>query len=173
VADIANRYVTALLDSAKSKEDNKMFEKGLKEISNLFTSDKNFKNVLLNPRIASQEKLDIIKEIFPEYTKSEVFVNFLKLLIEAKRIDMLVNISDEYSKITSSLNKELNMKIVTAMKIDDEQINEITKKYKELYKADTVKYEVEIDESILGGIKVIIGNKIYDSSIKTQLNQMF
>jgi len=172
VADIANRYVKALLESAKSEEENTIFEKGLKEISKLFTSDKNFKNVLLNPRIASQEKLDVIKEIFPEYN-NKTLVNFIKLLIEEKRIDIIGNISEEYSKINSSLKKELNMKIVVAMQTDQSQIDAIVKKYKELYKADTVNYEVEIDETILGGVKVIIGNKIYDDSAKRKLEQMF
>lgn len=173
MAVVANRYVKALLELAKSEEEKVIFEKGLKEISNLFTSDENFKKVLLNPRIAGQEKLDLIKEIFSEYKDEEILINFLDLLIKEERISMIEDISEEYSKVYSSLIKEIKIKIITAMELDKAEIEAIIKKYKELYKADTVKYEVEIDESILGGVKVIIGNKIYDSSVKTQINQMF
>lgn len=172
MAVVANRYVKALMESAKSKEENAMYEKGLKEISNLFESNENFKNVLLNPRIENQEKLNIIKEIFPE-CNNEIFDNFIKLLIDEKRINIVEDISNEYTKLYDSLNKELKMKIITAMKLDDEQINELISKYKELYKADTVEYELEIDETIIGGIKVIVGNKIYDNSVKTQIQDMF
>ena len=49
----------------------------------------------------------------------------------------------------------------------------IIQKMKKVYKVDTVKYSIEIDKEILGGIKVLVGNTIYDASIKTQLNQMF
>lgn len=172
MAVVANRYVKALMESAKSEEENTMYEKGLKEISNLFESNENFKNVLLNPRIENQEKLNIIKEIFPE-CNNEIFGNFIKLLIDEKRINIVEDISNEYTKLYDSLNKELKMKIITAMKLDDEQINELISKYKELYKADTVEYELEIDETIIGGIKVIVGNKIYDNSVKTQIQDMF
>ena len=33
-------------------------------------------------------------------------------------------------------------------------------------------FSLEIDKEILGGIKVVIGNKIYDGSLKTQLRRM-
>ena len=41
-----------------------------------------------------------------------------------------------------------------------------------MYNADKVKYTLEVDKEILGGIKVVIGNKIYDGSLKTQLRRM-
>ena len=47
-----------------------------------------------------------------------------------------------------------------------------TRKEEKLYKVENAKYTVEIDPSIIGGIKVIVGNKIYDNSIDTQLKQM-
>ena len=59
------------------------------------------------------------------------------------------------------------------MKLDEEQITEIVNKYKDLYKVDVVKYDLEIDETILGGIKVVVGNKVYDSSVKTQIEEIF
>lgn len=172
MAAVANRYVNALLDSAKSKEDDAMFEKGLKEIANLFSSDENFKNILMNPRVETEEKLDVIKEIFPEYN-NEVFVKFLAIIIDEKRINIIEDISDKYSECYNLLNKELKIKIITAMKLEEEQITEIVNKYKDLYKVDVVKYDLEIDETILGGIKVVVGNKVYDSSVKTQIEEIF
>ena len=172
MAAVANRYVTALFDSAKSKDDSKKFEKGLKEISNLFSSDENFKSILINPCVEIEEKINVIKEIFPEYN-NEVFMNFLTLIIEEKRINIIEDISEKYSEFYNLLNKELKIKIITSMQIDERQIQEIVDKYKKLYNVDVVKYELEIDEKILGGVKVIVGNKVYDNSIKTKIEEMF
>ena len=64
------------------------------------------------------------------------------------------------------------MTIIVATEIDEKQVETIVEKYKAIYKVDKAKYNVKIDPSIIGGIKVIVGNKIYDNSIDTQLKQM-
>ena len=42
-----------------------------------------------------------------------------------------------------------------------------------MYAVKTVQYELEIDEKLLGGVKVVVGNTIYDGSVETKLRQMF
>ena len=42
-----------------------------------------------------------------------------------------------------------------------------------MYNANTVNYTVELDGNVIGGVKVVVGNKIYDNTIKTQLEQIF
>ena len=56
---------------------------------------------------------------------------------------------------------------------EDREIRDIVNKYKKLYNANTVNYEVELDETVIGGIKVAVGNTIYDSTIDTQLKAIF
>ena len=99
--------------------------------------------------------------------------NFLSELLNKDRIKLIENISDEYSKINSSLHKELDIKIIVASELSENQINDIVNKYKEIYKANKVNYTVEIDKSIIGGVKVAVGNTIYDSSIDSQLKKIF
>lgn len=168
---IANRYVQALHKTSKSEEENTMLENSLKEIADLFNSNKEFKKVMLDPRIANEQKEEIIKEIFPK--SNDIFINFITLLIKEKRINCIQDIAKEYAQINSNFNKELNIKIIVARTIEQEQIDAIVKKYKTMYKAEVVNYEIEIEPKILGGVKVVIGNKIYDGSVETQLKQMF
>lgn len=169
---IANRYIQALLELPKSEEENKMLEKGLKDIAELFSSNEEFKKVLLDPRIDCNTKVEIIKEIFPQYTDTR-FINFITLLIQEKRINFIKEIAEQYEKTNQDMKKVLRIKIIVACTIDEEQIKTIVEKYKKMYKVDTIKYEIEIDENLLGGVKVMVGNKIYDGSVATQLKQMF
>ncbi|MBE5812835.1 MAG: ATP synthase F1 subunit delta [Clostridiales bacterium] len=171
MAIVEKRYAQALLNCSKSQNDNEAFEQGLNSMASLFSSNMQFKKILLDPRIGNDVKLNIIKEIFPEH-QNAVFLSFLNLLLDKNRINIIDGISDEYSKLNSVLNNELNMKIVSAKELNEEEINSLTLKYKGMYNADKVKYTLEIDKEILGGIKVVIGNKIYDGSLKTQLRRM-
>ena len=173
MAKIAERYVKALLNSSKDNEESLMFQKGLENISNVFSSNKEFKRLLLNPCISNQEKLEAIQGMFSNYCENSTFKNFLLEILNKNRINLIEDISDEYSKIYSSLNKDLTIKIIVANKISDNQIDEIVSKYKKIYNANTVNYTIEIDESIIGGVKVAVGNTIYDSSVDTQLKQIF
>ena len=79
----------------------------------------------------------------------------------------------EYEKMIRTSKKELFIKIIVSSEIDDNQIDKIIQKFKDIYKVSTVKYSIEINEEILGGIKVVVGNTVYDASIKRQLDQIF
>ena len=171
MAIVEKRYAQALINSSKSAQDNLAFEEGLGAVANLFNSNMQFKKILLDPRIENDIKLNIIKEIFPEH-KNQVFLSFMTLLLDKNRINIVDGIYDEYSKINSMLNNELNMKIVAAKELDESEIGNITEKYKKMYSADKVKFTFDVDKELLGGVKVIIGNKVYDGSLKTQLRRM-
>lgn len=144
----------------------------LKNISYIYTSNEEFRKVLKSPIITIEEKLEIIKEIFPEISHSE-FLEFIKTLLENDDIDQIEDIYEKYDNYCNELNKELNIKIVVADSIDNLQIEKITEKYKKIYQANKINYTIEKDESILGGVKVIINNTIYDTSLKSQLKGMF
>ncbi len=169
---VVNRYVEALYQSTKSEEEKNKFEQGLKEIATLFGSNEEFKKMLLDPRIVKEVKLEVIQEILPEYTE-EIFKNFLTLLIQEKRIDLLEEIAEEFASKNRADKNELKIKIIVAHAIGEEQIAQIVEKYKAMYAVKTIQYEVEIDETLLGGVKVVIGNTIYDASVQTQLQQIF
>jgi len=64
------------------------------------------------------------------------------------------------------------MKIVTALPLKDNEISKLTEKYKAMYNADNVKVTIEEDKNLIGGIKVIIGNTVYDGSLQRRVKDM-
>ena len=159
---IANRYIQALFSLPKSEEENKNLEKSLKEVAETFKTNEEFRKVLQDPRINSNVKVEIIKEIFKD-NKQTSFIKFLALLIKEGRINCIQEIAEGYEQIN----------IIVASPIDEKQTKTNIEKFKMMYKAQTIEHEVIIDESLLGGVKIMVGNKIYDGSVATQLEQMF
>ena len=170
MAAIERRYAKALIDALKSKEDKIKVDTELAALSELFNNNDQFKKTLLDPRIDPKVKAGVVRELFSE--TNPMFISFISLLIDKNRIAYLTGISKEYSKLTQIMNNELYIKIVSASSLDEAEINGISDKYKKVYNASTVKYELSIDESLLGGVKVIVGNKVYDGSVKTRLRNM-
>lgn len=167
---IERRYAQALMDALKTDAEKVQVNLELKDVADLFNNNTQFKKVLLDPRVGSNTKVGVIKEIFSQ--TNPMFISFLGLLIDKNRILYLDGISKEYSKLTQIMNNELFIKIISASKLDDAEINGISDKYKKVYNAATVKYELSVDESLIGGVKVVVGNKVYDGSLKTQLRNM-
>lgn len=216
-----DRLFGALFAASENFEESLTFQNSLKAISDLFSSNEEFKNMLLNPSITDNEKMDVIKEILPEYFSNETLVKTLKELVRNNKMSEIEAISDEYARLNNSLkekvdlvkeefpeygnnstftnfltellrkdkieqiesmsnvslnsssNKELKIKIIVASELSDDQLKGIINKFKVMYNAETVQYTIELDKSIIGGIKVCVGNTIYDNTIDTRLKQIF
>ena len=171
MANVVKNYVDALYSLINNNSDRNQLEDDLRSFVAMYNSNNNLKEVLSDPRLEIKAKYEIMDEIF---SKSNLILsNFIKLLIKEKRINLIEEMLLEYEKVNRTLKKELLIKIIVSSEIDDNQIDKIIQKFKKMYKVNTVKYSVEIDEKILGGIKVIVGNTVYDASIKRQLEQIF
>lgn len=171
MANVVNNYVEALYYSTNNSLDRTQIENDLKDFVKISNDNSNLKKVLNDPRIEEEVKFEILDEMIDK--KNVLLLNFIKLLIKEKRINLIEEMLLEYEKMIRTSKKELFIKIIVSSEIDDNQIDKIIQKFKEIYKVNTVKYSVEIDEEILGGIKVIVGNTVYDASIKRQLDQIF
>ena len=167
---IERRYAVALMDALKVKDEQLKADKDLAEFAYMFNNNLQFKKILLDPRLEPRLKSDVVKEIFVD--DNPMLVSFIRLLIDKNRIKYIDGISKEYSELARNKNNEIKLKIISATGLTDDEINGITDKYKKVYNAANVSYEQFIDESVIGGVKVVIGNKVYDGTVKTQLNTM-
>ena len=167
---LERRYAVALMNALKSKEEQNNVNKDLCEVADMFTSNLQFKKIMLDPRLDPKVKTGVIKDIF--YKDNPLLISFISVLIDKNRIKYLDGISKEFSELTRKANNQINMKIVSATNLTNDEINGITDKYKKLYEADVATHELFVDENVIGGVKVIIGNVVYDGTVKTQLKDM-
>ena len=171
MANVVNNYVEALYYSTNNSLDRTQIEKDLQKFVEISNDNSNLKKVLKDPRIENEVKFQIIDGIVGKENK--LLSNFLKLLVKEKRVNLIEGMLLEYEKLMRNSKKELFIKIIVSSEIDDNQIEKIVQKFKDIYKVNAVKYVIEINKEILGGIKVVVGNTVYDASIRRQLDQIF
>ena len=169
VATVSIRYVKALV-SLTTEKNQSLYTEKLKTLAGLYTRDLEFRNMVNNPEVDNQDKLDIIKDIIKP---DEVLTNFVNELLKEERINLIKDIYEKYQEQIDRLNKVINIEIITAMKISDTDANKIAKKFKDMYQANKVNYQIKIDKDVIGGIKVIIDGKVYDSTLETKLEGLF
>lgn len=165
---VEKRYAEALVDIAAQAAALDEYQQQLGTIAGLFGGQPEFRVFLLNPEVKSEDKKRAIKSIFSGKIENELF-NFLMLLIDKGRIGYLKGISREFEKLADERKNVLNMTIISALPLDKDQIDQISEKYRKLYNAYSVKAVVETDKGLIGGVKVKIGDKVIDGSVKGRI----
>jgi len=168
---VEKRYAEALMGLTTENSAREQAKLNLEIVSTLYKDNLQFKKIIMDPRIDNKVKVDIINEILGDKNDNRM-TSFYSLLMDKKRISLIEGIFKEYSKLCFEKNNEISMKIVTAMPLKDEEVSKLTEKYKAMYNADNVKVTIEEDKNLIGGIKVIIGNTVYDGSLQRRVKDM-
>lgn len=168
---IEKRYAEALIALSVQNGTTEDYQQELQVIVDLFNSQQEFRIFLLNPKIKIDVKKEVITNVFSGKAKNEL-VNFLSLLLDKGRIRNLPGILAEYVIIADKLKNTLNITIVSATPLENQQVHEIVEKYKRLYHAANAKMNLEIDKRLIGGVKVKIGDKVVDGTIAGRLEDL-
>ena len=114
-------------------------------------------------RINNESKQAIIKNVLTTF--EIVVVEFLCIMINQKCSKYLIQIIDRFMKLSKKIQHANEIEIITANQLDENLIGELSNKLN-----CTIK--TKIDESMIGGIKLRKGNKIFDNSISFQLSNL-
>ncbi|WP_406617521.1 ATP synthase F1 subunit delta [Mycoplasmopsis adleri] len=129
---------------------------------------------LSNNTIKKEEKYKIVDDIYPKLSISKdtkLFSNFLKVLIERDRANLLNRIIEAYLTFAE---KELNIargKIYTAYPLSKEKLNKIIAKL-EKSENKTIILKDYIDKDLISGFKIVLGNKIIEQNMETDLQKL-
>lgn len=137
----------------------------------IWNEDNGFSDMMVNPRIAKDEKIEFIKGVF-DGRASEVITGFLAILVEKGRTTELISVLNYYSDKVREY-KNIGVAYVTsAIELSDSQKQDVEKKLLEV--TDYVNFEMNyvVDASLIGGMVIRIGDRILDSSIKQKLNSL-
>ncbi len=164
---IGRRYAEAIYEIANEKNKVKEIYEVLNKIMILFKEDLEFKNFLINPLIVNAEKEKFLTEIFKD-TEAEI-LNIVFYILEKNRIETIRSIVTEYLKIYFEKNQIIDVKATFTRELTEEQKNKLIQKL-EKQTNKKVNLEVLVDESILGGGILKIGDRVIDGSIKNDLD---
>ena len=143
----------------------------IKSVKNILLENVEIIELLDSPKMDDEEKIDFIKGIFENHISVDS-LGFLLTIIEKKRQAELIPILDYVIDCVKELLLIGKATVTTALELDDSKkeriVDELLKSSH--YKSLEVAYVV--DESIIGGIVIRIGDRVVDSSVKTRIDKM-
>ena len=117
--------------------------------------------------ISEEERLSLLEKCFKENVQPMV-LNFLKLLVVKGRMTNLFEIIKEYKELYNDALGIVEGVVYATSPLDDAQIKAIEAAISKK-EEKTVLLTSTIDESLIGGIKVVIKDHVYDGSIKNKI----
>lgn len=138
-------------------------------LKELLTSIPRLKDFLNNPSIAKEAKKGIIYELFSN-NLSPVTMNHLSLIIDEERHGMLLDIIDEFFKLARKAEKVV-IYVTTSIPLPEETARVLSDELSSATGRET-DLKMSVDESILGGIIVRVGDRIIDGSLSGRLQRI-
>jgi len=168
---IEKRYAEALVNLSDEENTVEAYRQELETIGDIFENHEEFKSFILNQTLPANVKKDLIRDLFSGKARAGI-LNFLFLLVDKGRIGNLPDIIKEFNALADKRKNILNIKIISAVPVEDSLIEKIKDRYGKIHNAAGVKAEVEIDRNVIGGIKILIGDTVTDATLKGRLKQL-
>ncbi|KAA8522535.1 hypothetical protein F0562_013104 [Nyssa sinensis] len=170
----AGSYATALADSAKANGTLEKTTDDLDKVAKIF-ADKQVYDFFVNPTIDIEKKRKVIDEVASSSKIQPQTENFLNILIDMKRIELIKEIVKEYEIVYNKLT-DTELAIVTSVvKLESQHLAQIAKGVQKLTGAKNVRIKTELDPSLVAGFTIRYGNsasKLIDMSVKKQLEEI-
>jgi F-type H+-transporting ATPase subunit delta len=169
LATIARPYAEALFKTAAGRANPDGVLEWLGEMS-MFASDEQLLSLAANPRVTVVELGDLIKGLFKKELSLEA-QNFLRLIIEQSRLEVLPEIYHQFKVLRNALKGSQDATVESAFEIDPNTLSEISALLEKRF-ARKLNLTVELNSELIGGIRVVVGDEVLDTSVKARLEQM-
>ena len=122
-----------------------------------------------SPYFSSNEKRDGIKKTITGANPE--LVNFLELLAEKHRMPALFRIRKRFDELWDEENQRLEVTLTSAVELDPSVVESVGAEI-ERKTGKTIELTSEVDESIIGGLVLQVGNRVLDASIRNRLEKL-
>ena len=164
-------YAIALYELSKENSELDKVEDEMKKLNKLLDSSADFKEMILSPIVAKDDKKNVIFKIADQNNFSETFKKFLGFVAIKNRLFFLGKIIESFLNLVSNNKGELKAKLVSSKKLSIEEQkkiqSELSKDFKSLLNID-YKY----DPDLIAGLIIQVGSVMVDTSIKTKLKKL-
>jgi len=97
--------------------------------------------------------------------------NFVQMLIDNHRLSLLPEIATQFEELKNAREGAADALIVSAFPLEGEQLNDLVANLERKFKRK-LKPSVEIDASLIGGVRVTVGDEVLDTSVRARLASM-
>ena len=165
---LAKRYAKAIFAVGQEQDKYEEYNEVLQGLAELFTTHPDVADALINPLYPLDVKEKMMTGIVGSMEVDTVMGNFLNLLVQKKRAEILPEIAICYKTMVDEEKNISHGNVISAIELSDELKSNVQTVLEKLT-GKKVELTTSVDPSIIGGIIAKVGDLVLDGSIKTQL----
>ncbi|NNM95844.1 MAG: ATP synthase F1 subunit delta [Bacteroidia bacterium] len=167
---VASRYAKSLIDTAIEKGQLEQVNTDMKMVLVACRKLKDLSLLLKSPLIKTDKKIKIFREIFKDQI-SQITEEFIILVTKNRREAMLETIAEDFIEQYKVKMNIITATVTSAVKLDTQLLAQMKEVLNKSYHA-TIEIVEKIDQRLIGGFILRIGDKEADLSVQRQLNQL-
>lgn len=167
---VAKRYAVALFQIAKEQNLLDTTEEEVRVIKEVFTGNNELLAFLQHPKVTSEAKKKFIGDAF-ENLSTQV-KNTLLLMVERHRTDVISQMAVDFIELFNDERSVAEAQVYSVRPLTDPEREAVSSAFAAKVGKKTLKLENIVDHSVLGGIKLRIGNRIFDGSVSGKLERL-
>jgi F-type H+-transporting ATPase subunit delta len=169
---VAQRYALALFSLAQDTQTTDAVADALRNFSALIAENADLRRFIFSPVFSADEQLKAITALLNHFGYGGVTANFIKLVAAKRRLFVLPEIIRAFGALNDRAKGVTRAQVTVAEPLSPEHSAALEEALRQVSGGQTVKVNVNIDPSIIGGIVVQLGSRQVDASLKTKLNSL-
>ncbi|CAK9173971.1 unnamed protein product [Ilex paraguariensis] len=170
----AGSYANALAEVANSNGTLEATSADMEKVEKFFSDSEVF-YFFSNPTVDIAKKRDVLDEIISSSNLQPHTSNFLNILVDMKRIDLISEILKEFEIAYNKLTDTELVIVTSVVQLGSQHLAQIAKGVQKLTGSKNVRIKTVIDESLVAGFTIRYGSgasKLIDMSVKKQLEEI-
>jgi F-type H+-transporting ATPase subunit delta len=167
--EIAQVYARSLFEVAKELGLLDVVREQLGQFAQALSDNREVAIFLFSPYFSTEEKKAGLGRMVSG--AEPIFENFLEALLERHRMPVIFRIRTAYERLWEEENRLLPVQVTSAVELDEQTVSSIGERIGQ-QTGRQIELSSEVDDSIIGGIVLRVGNVILDASIRSRLEQL-
>jgi len=175
LSTVARPYAEALFESAQGKDGKTLdaWSALLAELAALVTLD-SVREALSDPRLSNAQRSELLLGLLKSAKDSvpaDAAKRFVDLLLENGRTLALADIAAQFEQLKNRLQGTALAQISSAFALDEAQVAQLLTVLEKKFGLK-LKPEITVDQALIGGVRVVVGDQVLDTSVRAQLDRM-
>jgi len=170
-SNVGERYAQALFDLASEQNQLSAVEADLKSLKTALAESRDLRLLVASPKFSSEQKGAALSAIARRARLQATTVKFLGLLAANGRASVLPSVITSFQALAAKARGAVSAQVTTALPLSAAQAKGVAAALRQALGKDP-EIETRVDPAILGGIKVQVGSRLFDASLKSKLDSL-
>ncbi|RSD27130.1 F0F1 ATP synthase subunit delta [Mesobacillus subterraneus] len=167
---VAKRYALALFQLASEKQVLAQVEEELRTVKEVVVNNPELMAFLKSPKLPNEKKKEVLTNAFG--LVSTYVLNTLMILVDRHREDQITDVADQFIALANDAKGIAEAKVYSVQPLTAEQAGALSAAFAPQVGKSALQIENIVDSNLLGGVKLRIGNRIFDGSLQGKLDRL-